>query len=897
MNLQRPPIGLALVLSVAACSIEKPGRFSDRGDVRDVTYDTGTSDGAPRDRGVAFDDDTMFGDGDVTNDAGADTVELDVAEARDRSDTSEAPAEDDGSTGMDAGLYQDAVVMRDASTGVDVGGDTVTADVPITCLPWQRNCAGRCVDLFVDSRNCGACGAACAAGMTCSRGVCTVACAPNSILCGSNCLNILRDPENCGACGVLCRQVCNNGRCATPTEVYAEGNTSCARFDDETVRCWGANGNGQLGDGTTVDRVTPVEVAGVSGATGMSMAKEHSCVTHRSGAASCWGRLHSYQLGDDLVTRSGAAPVRNLPPISLIRTGANHTCAIERDGGRVFCWGFIEGLSAPGRPPQAVPGVLGAVDLGVVLSGTCIGASDGLVRCLGQPQTTLNGASGSGWDPTLRVVGGVTDATAIVASADWLCARGGDGVRCWGQVPPPYIVPTPPRTAAAVIAGSANVTHFDPGDYHLCGVNLSGSVQCWGSNNTGQIDPLSVTGSDGSGLVPTVRDAVGVAAGERHTCVLTRMGDVYCLGSNQYGQLGALPLPVQRTPVQHPTLREVSSLSAGYGSACAVFRDGSVSCWGANAEGGLGDGTRTRRTSPVRVLGLAGPVASVVPGSQHTCARLVDQTVQCWGWNSRAQLGDGTFTSRLSPTFVPGLRDVVEIGAGWDFTCARSVGGAVRCWGYNYYGQLGSGTSGAERTAPVTVTGLPPADQLAVSYSSSCARAGGRVWCWGVGTGGQLGDGLSMSSAVPVAVSGVTSAVDISVGGGAACAVLADGSVQCWGGGASLRSALPFSLPGITNALRVSAGTERICALLRDRRVVCWGTPLLGARGDGALDSDPVGVGSPLALMDAVQVEAAAGGAYVLRADGVVFYWGNDPTGWFGTGVSLTPRMVQWRSP
>jgi alpha-tubulin suppressor-like RCC1 family protein len=98
-------------------------------------------------------------------------------------------------------------------------------------------------------------------------------------------------------------------------------------------------------------------------------------------------------------------------------------------------------------------------------------------------------------------------------------------------------------------------------------------------------------------------------------------------------------------------------------------------------------------------------VAEIAAGGYHTCARLSDGTVRCWGHNEYGQLGDNTQTSRLVPVAVSGLSGVAEIVAGASHTCARLSDGTVRCWGNNDYGQLGDNTQ-TSRLVPVAVSGL-----------------------------------------------------------------------------------------------------------------------------------------------------------------------------------------------
>ncbi len=78
-------------------------------------------------------------------------------------------------------------------------------------------------------------------------------------------------------------------------------------------------------------------------------------------------------------------------------------------------------------------------------------------------------------------------------------------------------------------------------------------------------------------------------------------------------------------------------------------------------------------------------VVEIAAGYGHTCARRSSGSVVCWGANGEGQLGDGSNrTNRLAPVAVSGLTDAVEIAAGWGHTCARGSSGTVACWGYNY---------------------------------------------------------------------------------------------------------------------------------------------------------------------------------------------------------------------
>lgn len=123
-------------------------------------------------------------------------------------------------------------------------------------------------------------------------------------------------------------------------------------------------------------------------------------------------------------------------------------------------------------------------------------------------------------------------------------------------------------------------------------------------------------------------------------------------------------------------------LAAGGSHTCARLSDGSVQCWGDNYQGQLGDGTTGgNKSSPIAVSGLSG-VAELTAGDSHTCVRLSEGSVKCWGSNAGGKLGDGTYVDKSSPTAVPNLAGVAELSAGAYHTCVRLSDGSVQCWGY-----------------------------------------------------------------------------------------------------------------------------------------------------------------------------------------------------------------------
>ena len=122
-------------------------------------------------------------------------------------------------------------------------------------------------------------------------------------------------------------------------QVNAGYKHSCALMGDSTVKCWGDNSTGQLGDGTTTNRPRPKTVPGLSGVTQLSLGDGHSCALLSDGTVKCWGKNYSGQLGDGTaLSRNNPAPVSGLTGAIQISLGWYHSCALLT-GGSVKCWG------------------------------------------------------------------------------------------------------------------------------------------------------------------------------------------------------------------------------------------------------------------------------------------------------------------------------------------------------------------------------------------------------------------------------------------------------------------------------------------------------------------------------------------------------------------------------
>ena len=219
-------------------------------------------------------------------------------------------------------------------------------------------------------------------------------------------------------------------------------------------------------------------------------------------------------------------------------------------------------------------------------------------------------------------------------------------------------------------------------------------------------------------------------------------------------------------------------MSAGGHHTCALFPDNTVKCWGLNYYGELGNNLTTDSLTPVNaytsdtdITPLANAI-SVTAGDLYTCAPLSDNTVKCWGYNIKGQLGNDSYADSNTPVVVQTsdtdpapLSDVIAIAASFLHTCvlidddSDGIGNSVKCWGFNYYGQLGNNSMVDSKT-PVTVhasvsDATPLSDVVSISTSNfhTCALLlAGTMKCWGNNSYGQLGNGTTVDSFVPVGV-------------------------------------------------------------------------------------------------------------------------------------------------
>lgn len=357
----------------------------------------------------------------------------------------------------------------------------------------------------------------------------------------------------------------------------------------------------------------------------------------------------------------------------------------------------------------------------------------------------------------------------------------------------------------------------------------------------------ATTAATGVVVLTVHATASSVSAGGQVSCETRTDGTAWCWGRNNFGQLGDGTKSPRSTPVRVGTDTDWESISTSGSTTCGVRSSGTLWCWGLDNFGQLGVGRGAARVVPVQV-GSAATWASVSTSWFHTCGTRVNGSLWCWGQNRQGQVGDGSTTVRGYPTRVGTGQDWASVTAGGFHTCGTRADGTAWCWGQNVFGQLGN-TDLSPHPSPVRVGTLATWVQLSAGWAHTCGiTADGTASCWGLNNRGQLGDGSRDLRRSPEPVSGDRIWTSISTGDASTCGLDNTGSAYCWGSnryrqlgnGSSETQMVPTLVSSEHAWLSVDAGWFHACGGLDTGLTACWGNNEVGQVGNGTQVDQPV---------------------------------------------------------
>jgi alpha-tubulin suppressor-like RCC1 family protein len=629
---------------------------------------------------------------------------------------------------------------------------------------------------------------------------------------------------------------------------------------------WGRNLSGELGDSTTLDRSSPIQIGSRTNWVDMIYGADnlHSAAINTLGELWVWGGGASGRLGDGTtLNKSSPVQVGAMTDWASICGGDEHVLALKTNG-TLWAWG-----------------------------NNNFGA--------------LGGASNNRSSPVQ--VGALTTWSKVAASRSSSSAIRTDGTLwVWGNGEFGRLgVGSLNNFSSPVMVGTAtNWVQVSQGFQFQTVLNSSGEIWNCGANSQGEL-ARDTGGNDRS--APTQVGALTtwqkLALGGLFNAAIRTDGTLWAWGYNDQGQIGvSSSFLAFISPVQVGTMTDWSQVACRYDSMSAVKTGGTLWSWGDSSSGELGTNDLVDRNSPVQV-GAMSDWVNVFAGPLADCVLALKSNNSLWGWGHSATdcFGEGSATNRSSPVQV-------GVGESWQFVSAAggvigryyslalTTTGALFGAGDNTYAQTLSTSVTWRTSSPIQVGAMTDWAQVTTADRSSAAlKTNGTMWVWGEGGGGTLANQDTKGSISPIQVGAMTDWSKINSGCSFTMAIKTNGTLWTWGlnlGGrlgtssSTISQSSPVQIGALSGWTDVGPGEIHTMAI-RQGALWAWGDHLFGRLGNGAatgVSNSPIQIGSMTDWM-MVRSNRTGGHSLAIKTDGTLWAWGESNAGGnLGDGTS-----------
>ncbi len=491
-------------------------------------------------------------------------------------------------------------------------------------------------------------------------------------------------------------------------------NTMMAITENGDLYCWGYNGDGQVGNGTTENQLTPFKVLDNVKSID-SYGERNSLVTAitENGDLYCWGE-NEYGKAGNGTTEYQYTPVKVLNNVKSVNEKSNTMTAITENGD-LYCWGYNEyGQAGNGATEEQLTPVK-------VLDN---------VKSVNKYYETM---------------------AAITENGDLYCwgynnyGKAGNGTT-ENQLTP-----------VKVLDNVKSIDSYGKSDSLITAITENGSLYCWGYNEYGQVgngkegyneeedEPeLQLTPFKVLDNVKSVKEQNGI------TTAITENGDLYCWGSNLNGRIGNGTTERQLTPVK--VLDNVKFIDIYDSTMTVITENGDLYCWGSNGYGQVGNGTTEDQLTPVKVLDNVKSIESINIDNNTMKAITENGDLYFWGHHMGAAFGNETIEDQLTPVKVlDNVKSVKSIDIDNNAMTAITENGDLYCWGSNGDGQIGNGTT-EYQYPPVKVLDNVKSVSSEEKDTMMAVKENGDLYCWGYNMGGAVGNGTTENQLTPVKV-------------------------------------------------------------------------------------------------------------------------------------------------